>query len=96
VTVPISCTGAMVGEATLTVSSSVAKWLGTSRRTLAAEDAQCYGAHSLSVRLKPSRALARKLARHGGPRTIALRLSVQMHDFGRAPQKLHKTITLKR
>ncbi|MDA0159761.1 DUF1080 domain-containing protein [Solirubrobacter ginsenosidimutans] len=96
VAVPISCTGAMDGSATLTVSSAVAKQLKLAKTTLASADAKCYGPHSIKVSLKPSSSLARALARKGGPKSVKLTLSVQMRVFGKAPQTLRKTITLKR
>jgi hypothetical protein len=96
VAVPITCTGAMDGSATLTVSSAVAKRLKLARTTLASVDAKCYGPHSIKVSLKPSSSLARALARKGGPKSVKLTLKVQMRVFGKAPQTLTKTITLKR
>ena len=46
--------------------------------------------------LKPSSSLAKALARKGGPKSVKLTLDVQMRVFGKAPQTLKKTITLKR
>ena len=96
VAVPISCTGAMDGTAKLAVTSSTAKKLKLSRTTLASEDVRCWGPHSIKVSLKPSSALARQLARKGGPRSVKLTLTVEMRAFGRAPQNVTRTITLKR
>jgi glucose/arabinose dehydrogenase/type 1 glutamine amidotransferase len=96
VAVPISCTGAMDGSATLTVTSKVAKQLKLAKTTLASQAAKCYGPHSIKVSLKPSSSLAKALARKGGPKSVKLTLKVQMHVFGKAPQTLTKTITLKR
>jgi hypothetical protein len=96
VRVPITCTGAMSGEAKLVVSSKDARRLHLTRRTLATEDAQCYGAHSLKVTLKPSKSVAKRLARKGGPKRVRMTLTVRMRDFGRAPQTLRKAVTLKR
>jgi hypothetical protein len=96
VTVAISCTGAMDGSATLTVSKAVAKQLKLARTTLASTDAKCYGPHSIKVSLKPSSSLAKALARKGGPKSVQLTLNVQMRVFGKAPQTLTKTITLRR
>ena len=96
VAVPIACTGAMDGSAKLTVASSVAKRLKLSRTTVASSDAKCWGPHSIKVSLKPSSSLAKALARKGGPKSVKLTLNVQMRVFGKAPQTLKKTITLKR
>ena len=96
VAVPISCTGAMDGSATLTVTSKVAKQLKLATTTLASQAAKCYGPHSIKVSLKPSSSLAKALARKGGPKSVKLTLKVQMRVFGKAPQTLTKTITLKR
>jgi hypothetical protein len=96
VVVPIACTGAMDGTAKLTVASSVAAKLKLSRATLVSQDVKCWGPHSIKVSLKPSSALAKQLARKGGPKSVKLTLTVQMRDFGRAPQLLERTITLKR
>jgi glucose/arabinose dehydrogenase/type 1 glutamine amidotransferase len=96
VAVPIACTGAMDGSAKLTVASSVAKQLKLSTTTLAKQDVKCYGPHRVSVKLKPSKAMARALARKGGSKSVKVTLTVQMRVFGKAPQTLKKTITLKR
>ena len=96
VAVPISCTGAMDGSAKLTVTSKVAKQLKLAKATLASQDVTCWGPHSIKVALKPSSSLARALARKGGPKSVKLTLSVEMRVFGKAPQTLKKTITLKR
>jgi glucose/arabinose dehydrogenase/type 1 glutamine amidotransferase/PKD repeat protein len=95
--VPVTCTGAMSGSATLTVSRAAARRLGLATRTLKSRSVRCWGAHTATVTLKPSKALARKLAGKGkGPRTVKLRLSVQMLDFGKPAQTIGRTITLKR
>ena len=85
-TVRVACTGAMSGTAPLQVSHSArraasrpagARWASRSVR--------CYGAHTATVRLKPSKALMRKLAagaarqRHGPSST----LTVKMADLGK-------------
>ena len=71
---PIACTGAMDGSATLTVASAVAKRLKLSRTTVASSDAKCWGPHSIKVSLKPSSSLAKALARKGGPKSVKLTL----------------------
>ncbi len=67
--VRVTCTQAMSGSATLTVTSAVARKLGLKRTTLASTAVKCAGAGSKTVKLKPSaatrRALARSRARQG-------------------------------
>jgi hypothetical protein len=94
--VPVACTGAMTGSAKLTVSSRDARRLKLGRRTLDAGDVRCWGPHTARVTLKPSKALARKLARRGGPRNVKMTLAVQMRDWGKPATTQKKTITLKR
>jgi hypothetical protein len=93
--VPVVCTGAMTGSAKLTVTSSTARKLRLARTTLDSSDVRCYGPHTAKVTLKPSAALARQLARKGGPRTIKLALAVQMHDWGKPTQASRRSITLR-
>ena len=94
--VPVTCTGAMTGSATLTLSASDARKLKLSRRTIDAGDVRCWGPHTARITLKPSKALSRQLARKGGPRSVKLTLSVQMRDWGKPAQTERKTITLRR
>ena len=94
--VPVSCTGAMTGSAKLTVSRATMRKLKLSRTTLDSSDVQCYGPHTVRVTLKPSSALARSLARRGGPSSIKLTLSVQMRDWGKPATTTRRTITLRR
>ena len=95
--VPVACTGAMTGSARLTVSRATARRLGLGKRTLARRSVRCWGAHTATVRLKPSKALARKLlGGRNGPRTVKLKLTVQMLDFGKPAQTTTRTITLRR
>ena len=86
----------MTGSATLTLSKADAKRLKLSRRTIDAEDVQCWGAHTARVTLKPSSAIAKRLAAKGGPKSVKLTLSVQMRDWGKPATTTKKTITLRR
>jgi PKD repeat protein/glucose/arabinose dehydrogenase/type 1 glutamine amidotransferase len=92
----IACTGAMDGTAKLTVSRSTARKLKLRGTTLTSRSAKCWGPHSITVALKPSKALRKALARKGGPKRVKLTLSVEMRVFGKTPQRYRKTITLKR
>ena len=67
-----------------------------SSATLDSSDARCYGPHTVKVTLKPSSALAKSLARKGGPKRVKLTLSVQMRDWGKPATTVKKTITLTR
>ena len=71
--VKVACTGAMSGTATLRVSAATARSLQLGRRTLAEPDVRCYGEHTATVMLKPSKPLMRKLVRGArGKRTVRL------------------------
>ena len=96
VTVPVACTGAMDGSLKLTVSSATKRQLRLSSATLDSGDARCYGPHTVKVTLKPSSALAKSLARKGGPKSVKLTLAVQMRDWGKPASTVRRTITLKR
>ena len=94
--VQVRCTGAMSGRVTLRVSPATARSLGLGRRTIAQRDVRCYGEHTATVRLKPTRSITRKLRKGArGKRTVKLRLTVRMVDFGRPAQEATKTITLR-
>ena len=95
-TVPVTCTGAMDGSVRLTVSSATKRKLRLSSATLDSSDARCYGPHTIKVTMKPSSALAKALARKGGPRSVKLSLAVQMRDWGKPATTVKRTITLKR
>ena len=97
ITVPVACTGAMTGSAKLTVSSArpQAAQARAARRSTA-EDVKCWGPHTARVTLKPSSAIAKALARKGGPKSVKLTLSVQMRDWGKPATTTKKTITLRR
>ena len=46
--------------------------------------------------LKPTSAIAKRLAAKGGPKRVKLTLSVQMRDWGKPATTTKKTITLRR
>ena len=61
--VQVTCTEAMTGSATLTLSAKLRKQLGLKTATLAASTVKCAGAGSKTVKLKPSKAVQRALRR---------------------------------
>ena len=95
-TVPVACTGAMDGSAKLTVSSATRKRLKLKSATLDSTDVRCWGPHTATVSFKPSSAIARALARKGGPTSVKMTVSVQMRDWGKPATTLTKSVTLKR
>lgn len=96
VKIPVACTGAMTGSAKITVSSADRKRLKLSSATIDSEDVTCWGPHTATVTLKPSSAIAKALARKGGPKSVKLTVSVQMRDWGKPATTTTKTITLRR
>jgi hypothetical protein len=94
--VPVTCTGAMDGSAKVTVSSATRKRLKLKSATLGSTDVRCWGPHTATVSFKPSSAIARALARKGGPASVKLTVSVQMRDWGKPATTLRKSVTLKR
>jgi len=96
VKIPVACTGAMTGTAKITVSSADRKRLKLTTATIDSEDVTCWGPHTATVTLKPSSAIARALARKGGPKSVKLNLEVQMRDWGKPATTTKKTITLRR
>jgi hypothetical protein len=95
--VRVACTGAMRGSASLTVSGSTRRKLRLSTRTLAGRTVRCFGAHTATVVLKPSKALARRLtAGRRSVRSVRLTLTVRMADFGQPARTVKRTITLRR
>jgi PKD repeat protein len=77
--VKVSCESSGSGRATLKVTSRVAKRLKLRSRTVAARSVRCTTGRELSVRLRPKRSTARRLAR---TRTLRLRLSVSVKGAG--------------
>lgn len=98
--VRVSCTGAMSGSAALTVSRKTARRLKLGRRTIDSTAVRCYGEHTARVTLKPARSLRRKLNRWRrsgrGPRSLRVRLAVEMLDFGKPAQTTTETIRVRR
>jgi hypothetical protein len=66
--------------------------LGT--RTLAGRTVRCFGAHTATVKLKPSKTLARALTKGRG--SVKATLTVRMADFGQPARTVRRTITLRR
>jgi PKD repeat protein/glucose/arabinose dehydrogenase/type 1 glutamine amidotransferase len=97
-TVRVACTGAMEGTATLKLSKRSARSLKAGKRKVKAGEVRCYGAHTAKLRLKPSKALKRKLAawRKRGSGSLKLTLTVKITDLGQPTQTLKKTITIVR
>ena len=86
----------MSGSVVVRVSQATARRAGLSTRTLIDRDVRCYGEHTATVRLKPSRATARKLRRAArGKRTVRLEVRVRMVDLGQPAQTARRTITLR-
>jgi PKD repeat protein len=98
ITVPVACTGAMEGTATLKLSKRSARSLKAGKRKVKAATVRCYGAHTAKVKLKPSKALKRKLnvwrKRGSGASSLKLTLTVKITDLGQPTQTLKKTITI--
>ena len=86
----------MDGSAKLTVSSATRKRLKLSSATLDSTDVRCWGPHTATVSFKPSSAIARALARKGGPASVKMTVAVQMRDWGKPATTLTKSVTLKR
>ena len=66
------------------------------RRRSTATDVRCWGPHTATVSFKPSSAIARLLARKGGPASVKMTVSVQMRDWGKPATTLKKSVTLRR
>ena len=100
ITVPVACTGAMEGTATLKLTKRAARTVKVGKRTVKSASVRCYGAHTATVKLKPSKSLKRKLnrwrKRGAGARTLKLTLTVKITDLGRPAQTLKETITIVR
>jgi hypothetical protein len=91
--VRVACTGAMTGQASLVVSSAVARRLALGRRMLASRSVRCFGAETRTVTLKPSTALGRKLVR--SRRNVKVALQVRMRDEGKTTT-ITRSVTLRR
>ncbi len=85
--VTLSCESTGSGRATLRVTSKAAKRLRLGTRTVAARRLSCTTGRELSLRLKPSRATARRLAR-AKARTLRMTLSVSVKGRGTLERKV--------
>ena len=87
----------MRGTATLTVAGSVQRKLKLGKRTLAGRSVRCFGAHTATVKLKPSKSLARRLTQgRRSLRSVKATLTVRMADLGQPARTVKRTITLRR
>ncbi len=86
----LACESSGDGRATLKVTRRVAKRLGLENRTVAARRLSCTAGEEVSLRLKPSRSTARRLAR-SNMRTLRLTLNVSVE--GR--QVLQRKVTIR-
>ena len=74
----LTCTGSTSGTASLQVTRGVAKRLGLARRTLVSRNVRCVTGRTVTVRLKPSRAAARRIAaRKTRTLKVTLRVAVK-------------------
>ena len=85
--VTLSCESTGSGRATLKVTSKAAKRLRLGTRTVAARRLSCTTGRELSLRLKPSRTTARRLAR-AQARTLRMTLSVSVKGRGTLERKV--------
>ncbi len=92
--VKVTCTEAMRGSATITVSKKVAKALGLRKTTLAAGTVSCARAGSKSVTLKASAAVKRALKKAKG--SVKATLGVSLRAAGKPASKATRGITLAR
>ncbi len=85
--VTLSCESTGSGRATLRVTSKAAKRLRLGTRTVAVRRLSCTTGRELSLRLKPSRATARRLVR-AKARTLRMTLSVSVKGRGTLERKV--------
>jgi cytochrome c len=83
--VTLSCEASGTGRASLKVTAKAAKRLKLRSRTVAARRVSCVAGKQVSLRLKPSRATARRLKR---TRTLRLALSVSVKGAGVVQRKV--------
>ena len=82
--------------ATLRVSAATARKLKLGRRTVASRGVRCYGAHTATVTLKPSKSLRKKLVKGArGSRSVRLTLAVQMADIPKPATSTRETVVLR-
>ncbi len=94
VAVQVTCTEAMTGTATLTVSSATRKALRLRSATLARGTVRCTGAGSTKVTLKPSKTVRRAL--NASRRTVKATLRVRLRTAGERATQSTRTVTLAR
>jgi large repetitive protein len=87
VKVRVACVRSGSGRATLNVTRSAAKRLGLASRTVAAKRVRCATGRTVSVRLKPSRSTARRLAR-ANARALRLTLALSVRGNGALQRKV--------
>jgi chitodextrinase len=83
----LACDRTATGRATAKVSRATAKRLSLARRTVAAKRVRCAEGRRVSIRLKPSRAVARRLT------TKRLRVTVRLAVRG--SDALQRTLTIR-
>jgi cytochrome c len=83
----VSCVTTGSGKATLSVTRATVKRLGLARRTVASKRVSCRAGKELTLRLKPTRAAARRLAK-----AKALKLTFALSVKGARPVERKVTI----
>jgi PKD repeat protein len=83
----VACEASGSGRATLKVTGKAAKRLKLRSRTVAARRLTCTAGKSVSLRLKPTRSTARRLARSKA-RTLRLSLAVSVNGRGALQRKV--------
>ncbi|HEX5782469.1 MAG TPA: PKD domain-containing protein, partial [Solirubrobacteraceae bacterium] len=83
----MACQSTGTGRASLTVTRKAARRLGLARRTVAARQLTCTAGRELTVRLKPNRSMARRLARSKA-KTLRLTLRVSVRGAGAVQRKV--------
>jgi PKD repeat protein/type 1 glutamine amidotransferase/glucose/arabinose dehydrogenase len=92
--VSVTCTDAMAGAATLTVSSATKRKLGLKSRTLARRTIRCADAGKKTVTLKPSKQVGRVLRR--AHRSVKATLRVRLAAVGDPAKTRTRGLTLRR
>jgi PKD repeat protein len=85
--VKVACEATGKGRATLKVTRKAARRLALRSRTVAARSLRCSAGKQVSVRLKPSRSTARRLAR-AKARALRLNLAVSVNGRGALRRKV--------
>jgi PKD repeat protein len=92
--VRVTCTEAMSGSATMTVSSALMRKLGLKRTTVAAGSVRCGGPGTKTATLKPSKDVKRALAAARG--SVKVTLDVRLQAAGESAKNTTRQLTLKR